>query len=282
MRLRSSPDGRLRFVTIAQANAMFFVAIVVGVAQGVFAPVNVAVAAPTPIPHPSQTVPPDLAAPSPTPLPLLVSGQLIDLERGFVVFASGDAFALSPTVAIVDNDTSQPPAYAVQPGVFALVALDPNTALVTSIRTALVPIPGGTPVAEVPHRYVAEASSPLPNPDIVPNRSAHVSKLSSTIQVDIVVEVPASTSYTDDVYMATDTSGWNPRAIRMQRIDGRHFRISLELPFNTDFHYMFTRGSWTTVERDRAGLQRQPRELAAGGAEELLINATVFRWADDS
>ncbi len=282
MKPRSSPRSQPRFVTIEQASAVFVTAIVAMVAQAVFAPANVAAAAPTPIPHPSQTAPPDLAAPSPTPLPLLVSGQLIDLERGFVVFASGDAFAVSPAVAIVDNETSRPPGYAVQAGVFALIALDPSTSLVTSIRTALAPIPGGTPAAEVPHRYVAEASSPLPNPDIVPKHSTHVSKLSSTIQVDIVVEVPASTSYTDDVYMTTDTSGWNPRAIRMQRIDGRHFRISLELPFNTDFHYMFTRGSWTTVERDRAGLQRQPRELAAGGAEELLINATVFRWADDS
>ncbi len=263
---------------------MFFVAIVVGVAQGVFAPVNVAVAAPTPIPHPSQTVPPDLAAPSPTPLPLLVSGQLIDLERGFGVLASEEAFArLSPTVSMVADDltVATPGIFSVFFRVCACVALMQIGPVDVKKNHADADPRGITPGRNTApiccQGFIATAE-----PRVMQNRSAHVSKLSSTIQVDIVVEVPASTSYTDDVYMATDTSGWNPRAIRMQRIDGRHFRISLELPFNTDFHYMFTRGSWTTVERDRAGLQRQPRELAAGGAEELLINATVFRWADDS
>ena len=38
--------------------------------------------------------------------------------------------------------------------------------------------------------------------------------------VTLVVEVPANTPFTDDVYVATDTSGWNPQAIRMQRVDG--------------------------------------------------------------
>jgi hypothetical protein len=234
----------------------------------------------TPVPRPSQTAPPDKAAPSPTPQPLQIGGQIVDYERGFIVFASGDAFRLDPAVVTQDAATGTPPAFAIEPGNYAVATLDPVSALVTLVRISRTPLAQGTPAAQIPRKYVAVESSPQPNPDLVPSKSLYSSPLTPTETVTVVVQVPASTPYTDDVYLATDTSGWNPQAIKTQRMDGLHFRIQFELKGGTDFHYLFTRGSWRTVERDRAGLARKPRDLYVPGGVAQALEATVFRWAD--
>jgi len=234
----------------------------------------------TPVPRPSQTAPPDVAAPSPTPQALQIGGQIVDYERGFIVFASGDAFRLDPAVVTKDATTGAPPAYAIEPGNYAVATLDPVSALVTLVRISRTPLAQGTPAAQIPRKYVAVESSPQPNPDLIPAKSVYSSPLSPTETVTVVVEVPANTPYTDDVYLATDTSGWNPQAIKTQRMDGLHFRIQFELKGGTDFHYLFTRGSWQSVERDRAGMARKPRDLYVPGGAAQAIVATVFRWAD--
>ncbi|HLJ84918.1 MAG TPA: hypothetical protein VKT51_12160 [Candidatus Eremiobacteraceae bacterium] len=236
-------------------------------------------AAATPIPQASQTPPPDVAA---TPAPTLprYSGQLLDVERGYVVFSTGDALKLAPDVAIVDDDTGAAPGYAVEPGLYAIAIVAPDTGLVTSLRLARTPRPNATPIAEVPRSYVIAASSPQPNPDLAPPKTRYTSKLSAAVQVTINALVPPDTPFDADVYIATDTSGWNAQAIKMQRVDGRHFRIVTELQGGTDFHYLFTRGSWTSVERERSGLQRPARELVIEGGDVLDIAATIYRWAD--
>lgn len=237
-------------------------------------------AAGTATPAPLQTAPPDMAAPSPTPLPLLVSGQLIDLERGYVVFASGDAFKLASDAAIVDDASGLAPTYSVAPGIYAVAALDARSGFVVGLRTSRRPLAVGTPVAQVPRRYVVVASSPKPNPDLAPPRALYTSQLSKTVGVTITVAVPPETPFVNDVYMATDTSGWNPQAIKLQRLDGLHFRIELEMHGGTQIHYLFTRGTWSTVERDRSGLQRKARTLFVPGGDAQVIDATVYRWAD--
>lgn len=239
-----------------------------------------AAAASTPIPHPAQTAPPELAAPSPTPLPLLINGQVVDFERGYIVFSSGDAFRVAPEARTVDAATGAQPTYAIEPGIFAVAVLEPSSALVTLIRTSRRPLPQGTPAAQIPRQYVAAASSPKPNPDLVPRRSLFESRLSHATLVTITVQVPPNTPFTDDVYLATDTSGWNAQAIKMQRVDGLHFRIQSNLAAGTEFRFLFTRGTWKTVERDQAGLQRRPRTLFASGGDVQVIDATVYRWAD--
>jgi hypothetical protein len=234
---------------------------------------------PTPIPQASQTPPPDVAA-TPTPPPLLVNGQMIDMERGFIVFASGDAFKLSPGVKIVDNSTGAAPAYPIEPGLYAVATMDWYTGQVTMIKVSHRPLPEGTPAAKIPHMYAAEASSPRPNPDLVPPSRVYSSQLSKSVAVEITAEVPPDTPFSDDVYMTTDTSGWNPLAIKMERVDGRHFRIEIDWPGGTELHYLFTRGGWRSVERDRAGLQRPPRLLFVPGGDSMTVNVTVQRWAD--
>ncbi len=268
----------MRRVTIALlAVLLLLIAILVSTPFNLTSP---ALALPTPIPHPSQTPPPDIAAPSPTPLPLLVNGQVIDLERSFIVFSSGDAFRLSSKVTVVEDSTGKAPSFALDPGFYAVVTLDTSSAQVIEVRVSRHPLARGMPVAQVPHQYVAEASTSAPNPDLAPKKSAYSSKLSSSVLVDVTVQVPPNSPYTEDVYMATDSSGWNAQAIKLQRVDGLHFHIQVQLKGGTEFHYLFTRGSWKSVERDRAGLERRAREFYVPGGDAQTITNTVFRWAD--
>ncbi|HXM19341.1 MAG TPA: hypothetical protein VN934_11110 [Candidatus Tumulicola sp.] len=235
---------------------------------------------PTPIPQPSQTAPPDIVAPTSTPVPLLVNGQVIDFERGYIVFSSGDAFKLAANVSLVDEATGAAPSYAIAPGLFAVAYLDTESASVTSVHFARKPLPQGTPAADVPRKYVAQLSPSQPNPDLAPRAATFQSKLSKDTLVRITVQVPPNTPFTDDVYITTDTSGWNPQAIKMQKADGLHYYIEVRLKTGTEFHFLFTRGSWKSAERDRAGLERKPRSLVIEGADAMRVDPTVYRWAD--
>lgn len=244
-------------------------------------------ASPSPTPAPivspaSPTSASPLPVPSASPIagPLLVNGQIVDCEKGYIVFASGDAFKLAPDATIVDDASGAAPAYAITPGLYAVAELDQSTALVTSVRTSVRPLPQGTPAAKVPQQFVAVASARVPNPDLAPPPVRYTSALSPDVLVTVTVEVPPDTPYTDDVYITTDSSGWNAQAIKMQRIDGRHFRILVHLKGGAEFHYLFTRGSWQSVERDRSGLQRSPRFLQVPGGDSMTVSLTVFRWAD--
>jgi len=220
------------------------------------------------------------AAVSAAPAPLIASGQVVDLERGYIVFATGDAFKLDQAVRIVDDRTGIAPSYPIAPGIFASITIDPATALVTDVRTSLDPVAEGMPIAQIPRALVSVASAPKRNPDLAPPKGMLHSQLSSAVRVTLDVEVPPETPLSDDVYITTDSSGWNAQAIKMQRVDGRHFRIQVDLKGGTQFHYLFTRGSWQSVERARSGLARDPRTLFVPGGDSMVLDATVYRWAD--
>ena len=236
-------------------------------------------ALPTPIPQASQTPPPDIAAPSPTPLPLLVNGQVIDIERGFIVFTSGDALRLAPSAAMLDDASGATLTSIPGPGIYAAATLDTASGLVVSVRFSHKPLTAGTAITQIPRQYVVQASSPQPNPELAPPPAKYHS-LSGETLVRILVEVPPDTPFTDDVFMTTDTGGWNPQAVKMLRQDALHFFIELSLRTGSEFHYLFTRGSWNSSERDRNGLERTPRDLLVEGSDLLSIDTTVYRWAD--
>ena len=229
------------------------------------------VASPTPSPSPTSSA---------TPTSIIASGQIVDLERGYIVFATGDAFKLDPKVRVTDDKTGAAPSYAIVPGVFASITIDQSTALVTDIRTSLDPLVEGVRMGQIPRALVSVASSPKPNPDLAPPPETLHSQLSSAVRVTIDVEVPPETPLTDDIYITTDSSGWNAQAIKMQRVNGRHFRIQVDLKGGTQFRYLFTRGSWQSVERARSGLARDPRTLYVPGGDSMVLDATVYRWAD--
>jgi hypothetical protein len=239
-----------------------------------------AAALPTPIPQASQTPPPDLAAPSATPLPLMVTGQVIDIEQGFIVFTTGDALRLADKAAFLDAATGAPMATTPAPGIYALATIDTASGTVTSVRFSRSPIAQGTPVAEVPRRYVVQTSPTQPNPELAPPKSAYTARLTHDTLVRITVEVPPNTPFVDDVFMTTDTSGWNPQAVKMQRLDATHFFIEMRLRTGSEFHFLFTRGSWSKAERDRNGLERDARDLYVEGSDLLRVESTVYRWAD--
>ena len=223
-----------------------------------------------------------IAAASPSPTPSATPGgvyaaQAIDLERGYIVFAGGDALKIAAGAPVIDAGSGATAAF--DPGMYAQVTLD-ATGLVTMGRLAQAPITGA-PETDVPRRFVVQASARFPNPDLIPPpRMYPASKLTRLEQITITVTEPPQTPFTDEVYIGTDTSGWNARAIRMQRIDGRRFRVTMEVAPGSQFHYLFTRGSWQTVETDAAGLRRAPRTLVAQGAASLVVDASVQRWID--
>jgi len=239
-----------------------------------------AFALPTPIPQASQTPPPDLAAPSATPLPLVVNGQVIDIERGFIVFTSGDALRLAPGAAFLGDATGATLTAAPAPGIFALASIDTASGTVTSVRFSRKPLTQGTSITQVPRQYVVQASPTQANPELAPPKPKYTSQLSTDTLVRVTVQVPPNTPFTDDVFMTTDTSGWNPQAVKMQRQDAIHFFIELRLRTGTEFHFLFTRGSWNSAERDRNGLEPQARDLLIEGSDLLTIDTTVYRWAD--
>ena len=226
-------------------------------------------------------------ATSPVPAPTAATtaageytGQVLDVERGYIVFATGDALRLAPDATFTDAVTGKPHDASVQPGQYAGVTLN-QTGVVTLIRIADDPIASGKSETEIPRQFVVQATPAFGNPDLIPPPTRlPVSKLSPTERVTITVGVPPQTPFADDVYISTDTSGWNPQAVKMQRIDGRHFRVSMDVLPGSQFRYLFTRGSWPTVESDAAGLRRSPRRLNAEGAISLTVDATVQRWVD--
>jgi len=208
------------------------------------------------------------------------TGQVLDVERGYIVFATGDALRLAPDARFLDAATGTNREPSVQPGQYADVTLD-QSGVVTTVRVSDDPIAAGRPVTDVPRQYVAQATPPFPNPDLIPSATRYpVSKLSPTERVTITVQIPPQTPFADDIFISTDTSGWNPQAVKMQRIDGRRFRAIMDVLPGAQFRYLFTRGSWPTVESDQAGLRRSPRRLVAEGGVALSVDSTVQRWLD--
>jgi hypothetical protein len=259
----------MRIAVCAIAVAIMAVAFPIGAA-----------ALPTPIPQTSQTPPPDTAAPSATPLPLMVTGQVIDIERGFIVFTTGDALRVSDKATFLDAASGSPVATMPAPGIYALATIDTVSGTITSVRFSRTPIAQGTPVAEVPRRYIVQISPTQTNPELAPPKSAYTARLTHDTLARITVEVPPNTPFVDDVFMTTDTSGWNPQAVKMQRQDATHFFIEMRLRTGSEFHFLFTRGSWSKAERDRNGLERDARDLYVEGSDLLRVEATVYRWAD--
>ncbi|HXW76166.1 MAG TPA: hypothetical protein VEJ20_02020 [Candidatus Eremiobacteraceae bacterium] len=206
------------------------------------------------------------------------TGQVIDLERGYVVFANGDALRLATDATVIDVRTNRSLTF-VQPGEYGAATLDASGA-VELLQIADTPFAQGIPIEQIPRADVVQLSPAKANQDLASNIPPITSKLTKTEVVTITAFVPSTTPFTDDVYITTDTSGWNPQAVKMARIDGRRFRAIMDVLPGTQFQFLFTRGSWSTVESDRAGLRRAPRTLYAAGAVALDVDATVQRWID--
>jgi Starch binding domain len=93
--------------------------------------------------------------------------------------------------------------------------------------------------------------------------------------------VPLNTPAGSTIYLATNAQSWTPNSIRMNPEPGNKWTTVLQLPAGTTLQYKYTRGSWSSEERDAAGSQipnRTLNVLAAGSSQ--AVNDTILRWAD--
>ena len=218
--------------------------------------------------------------------PIHITGQILDYEKGYVFFTTGDGFRVAPNVTILDLKTKHPSTRAPQPRDYAAVTFD-STGEVTEIDLTSDVLPDQAVYPPL-QKFVVAASSPVPNPDLAqatprPGRHGIMDVYSGKlVKVTFTVEVPLGTSLTDNVYLMTDQSGWNPQAVKMDRIDGLHFQIVREMASGTRFKYLYTRGSLATEERGRNGLEVTPRDFVVADADTKNKGDEVYGWADQS
>ncbi len=208
---------------------------------------------------------------------LRFAGQLLDVQNGYVFLTTGDAFKLAPVVRIVDAETGQPTTVTPQTRMYVRLDFDTTSGVVTEMALAKKRIAGEKSFEEVKQFAIAQ-SKPVVNPELIGRKGL----TGKPVLVVFTVEVPASTPYSDQVYVATDYSNWDPRAIHMDRFDALHYRVIRKLASGTKFAYRVTRGSWNSVERGRDGLEPAPHQVDVKEVDSQAERAIVTRWSDEN
>jgi hypothetical protein len=219
---------------------------------------------------------------------IVVSGQLLAYQDGFVFFTTGDGFRVAPGIVIHDAKTGGATTIAPGPRIWARATFD-ATGIVTELDLSRVPLPPQGSFADV-EKFAVAASSPAPNPDLLayaptpaPGEqisAANVHYSGMPVLVTFIVEVPPNTPFTSSIYITTDQSGWNAQAIPMSRIDALHYEISRRYASGTNFHYLYDRGSFQAKEVAQNGLDRTPRNFTVPDADVRVIRDTVYAWSD--
>ena len=267
---------RLAFAAIAAA------ALVAG-GSGRFGPAGAAI--PPPAEAPSGQTPPPLSAtatPSPSGQVVKWSGQILDDRAGFVFFTTGDGFRLDPSLKIDDAKTGGATTLVPQTRVYARAAFDSGNGRVVELALSKTELPNEANYNSIKGFAVA-LSTPAPNPDLASSGKGFNGR---PVLVTFTVEVPPRTPFGDSVYLATDASGWSATAIRMDRVDALHYRISQTLASGTKLLYRYTRGSWRSAETDQNGLETKPgppkRYLVVGNGDVQSIQNIVYGWNDQN
>ena len=101
------------------------------------------------------------------------------------------------------------------------------------------------------------------------------------VRVTFDVQVPANTPPDAIVYIATNQQRWIANAVRLSPEPGNRWSVTLPLPGGTTLQYKYTRGSWSTGERDAAGADIPNRTLLVkAGVKTQAVEDVVARWAD--
>lgn len=220
---------------------------------------------------------------------IIVSGQLLAYQDGYVFFTTGDGFHVAQDVLIRDAKNGGPTALHPGPRIWARATFDP-TGRVTELDLSRAPLPAQGSFADVA-RFAVALSSPVPNPDLLqavatppPGQATVATQHFSgrPVLVTFIVQVPPYTPFTSSIYIATDQSGWNAQAIPMDRIDALHYQITRRFNSGTVFRYLYNRGSLQTQEIAQNGLARTPRELIVTDADVRVLRDTVFAWQDSA
>jgi hypothetical protein len=101
------------------------------------------------------------------------------------------------------------------------------------------------------------------------------------VKVAFTVDVPTTTLSTDQVYMATSETQWDPLGTRLDRVDAQHFSAVLAVPAGTRFRYLFTRGNSLSIERG-TNVQRPARTLVLRDLTPQIVNDRVEHWGDEA
>ncbi len=128
-------------------------------------------------------------------------------------------------------------------------------------------------------------SPPQPNPELVPDTNGPLCSRTvggKRVLVSVTVQVPPSTSLTDNVYMTSDQSGWNAQAYKLDRIDALHYRTVLMLNSGTIMHVLFDRGSTQSIQVGQNGIEQEPYVLCVGDSDVQAFTRTVSRWGDET
>lgn len=95
-----------------------------------------------------------------------------------------------------------------------------------------------------------------------------------------VHHIPSNTPVNDDIYIAGEFNNWDPGDAKyiMNRLGDSMYYI--DLPRGTgELEYKFTRGDWTSVEKDACGYEIDNRSLRYG-ADNRIISNTILSWGD--
>ncbi|MBV8363410.1 MAG: hypothetical protein JO193_02485, partial [Candidatus Eremiobacteraeota bacterium] len=180
------------------------------------------------------------------PAPVVATGQILDAQSGFVFFTTGDGFRIDVSAPILDYQTKAATTLKLGPRVYARATFNAANGHITQLELSKKALPAEGDLSAL--RRFAVAISPVkPNPDLAPQTPSPLARggvpsiLSREplngrpVIVTFTVQVPPTTPFTDAVYISTDLSGWNPQAIRMDRIDALHYRAVRRLSSGTIF-----------------------------------------------
>ncbi len=259
------------------AGTLAIASIAVGTTSGVTT--AVAGIIPTPGPLPSAQTPPPLSAtatPAPTGTLVKFAGQILDDRNGFVFFTTGDGFRVDHAVKIDDAKTGGPTTLAPVTRTYARATFDSGTGKVVELALSTKKLPDEANYEDI-KKFAVALSTPYANPDLARGGEGLNGR---PVLVTFTVEVPSKTPFADAVYVATDTSGWSATAIRMNRIDALHYRVTRPFSSGTKFLYRYTRGSWRSAERGQNGLEVPPRPFTVVNSDVKSKNDIVYSWGD--
>ena len=223
---------------------------------------------------------------------IVVSGQLLAYQDGYVFFTTGDGFHVAQDVVLKDAKTGGPTTLRPAPRMWARATFD-ATGIVTELDLSKAPLPPEGDFADV-QRFAVAISPTLPNPDLlknietpppgaeIPGAPSAISFNGKPVLVTFIVQVPPYTPFTSSIYISTDQSGWNAQAIPMDRVDALHYQITRRFNSGTIFRYLYDRGSLQSQEVAQNGLARQPRDLVVTDADVRVLRDTVYAWQDSA
>ncbi len=252
--------------------------------QGIPTPPAVPTAPPVATPSPALTATPAAAAPptaaasgAPAPPSNLVKymGQLLDYRNNYVYFTSGDAFPVIELPRILDYMTSQPTSVRPRAKMFAQAIFDPTTKKIIELDITTHRLVMSQTLGPV-SAYVVAKSTPAAAPEI-----AGQAITGKQVAVVFEVTVPPTTTFTDSIYISTDSSDWNPTAIKLDRVDAYKYRALRYFASGTKFAYRVTRGTWNSVERGEDNLDTPPHQFFVREVDSLAARVTVYHWSDE-